>query len=320
MKTIYPKPLAAIAISTLVGAASLCGQGFTTDPVGAVNHTVPSGVSFAEVYFQKAVIHQGTIDNVSGTTVTMTLPTEVVTSINAGPHYIHAIDGAAEGHLSTVMSASTSGVELDVAIPGLASGDMITIRGHFLLDDLRANSEFDDGTTATVYNTDGTVEAFEYFTGGTLGLPGGLWADESFNDASNVIIYPGEGIVINNPGSEKTVTFIGSVSTDPVVVNVGPNFSIVGSMSPVDGPTVSEIYSDLPIGSTLTVYQNIGGGFGSTESYEIFDKADLGLGTGKIFVDSGFESGDADPITSGNPIVITPSSSQAIALPAAYTE
>ncbi|WP_146209188.1 hypothetical protein [Coraliomargarita sinensis] len=286
-----------------------------TDPIGYVTIDAPSGTNLISLPLQKSKIFQGAVTAVDGGTISAAFP-----DLGTDFMYVQVTESDnAEGEIATITSVGEGTVEVSPAISGLAVGDILCVRPHLTLSDVKASPEFTDGTSLVVFTSEGNRESFTYFSASTLGLPDGLWADSASEDASGVAILPGEGFVLSNNGPTTSLVVTGAVSTDSIKVPFGGTFSIAGTLNPSEGITMKQAFGDLPIGTTISV-KSSDGNLTTTAGYEIFDSAVLGLGTGKTFVRDGTDNGDDDLVSANDALVIaTPSGTDGVLLPAAYT-
>ena len=272
----------------------------STNSVGYVTITIPSGFSILSIPLQKESLFTGSVTSVRGNTITADFG-----SLSSAFAYVQVIESStAQGSIASVTNMTSTSIEVDPALP-IAEGDRIVIRPHFLLSDIKGDPEFSDGTTLTLYPSDGTRESFEYISAATLGGQDGLWADSFSKDASDVAILPSEGFVFNNNSVESKVTLFGSVSINDVKILLGDPFTIVGSSSPLDTSTIASVFSDIAIGSTITVY-SADGSLSIANSYEVVDSENLGLGMGKTYVRDGRFRGENDTILTGSGVVVNP--------------
>jgi len=157
-------------------------------------------------------------------------------------------------------------------------------------------TNFTDGTTITLYDSDGTSKSGQYQDN----FLGTGWIGDSTE-----AIYPGEGFVIISTGTFEIVNS-GAVSVDPVLFSGSSGVvNLIGALSPnsVD-PTI--LFDGLPGSSTISVYQN----GGALSSPTVYTKSPDFLG------------GAWDPAISGidfggeSAVVVIPSGDAAIPIPA----
>lgn len=304
MKIVSLKPA---LLGALLTAVALPAQAISvyTDPVGAVAMEVPSGSHVMSFAFQHPKIFQGVLANVSGSVLSFASD---VPSIN-GAYYVQVVSGSARGRTETVATISNGSATLWASIPGLSIGDVVALRAHTVLDDLVAvaNPAIPDDAVLTLYNTDGSSESYIF--------SGGDWYENfgAFDLANEVIIHPGEGFVINLP-TDTGLIMTGSVSVDPVVVPVGPSFSIVGTINPSSNQSsdssLGAIFGNVGEDSIVSVYSN-DGDLTLTTSY-IF-------GGGDWYENHGaFNIANSVVVESPNALVITPTSSVSVSIPPAF--
>ncbi|MCC5839611.1 MAG: hypothetical protein JJT96_05755 [Opitutales bacterium] len=242
LKFLFALPLVALP-------ASMMAQPVYTDPVGAVS-VQASGLSALHFPLQKAKIYQGTVSSVGGATVGLASVPPL-----SGALYLQVLSGSAVGTVSSVVASDGSSVTTESAISGLAVGDSVAVREHTSLGDLSASIEggAPDSATITLYNLDGTISNFEAF--------GGEWFDGDFTPSDDVIVAPGEGFVLALP-SDITITFVGSVSVDPVLVPLSTSLGFVGNLNPVPSlanpSSVGQLFGNLADSSTITIYMGDG--------------------------------------------------------------
>ncbi|NBB79937.1 MAG: hypothetical protein GVY36_10915 [Verrucomicrobia bacterium] len=317
------KLVSTLSCVALFASSSLFGQ-VTTDPVGYVTIDVPAGTSLISLPLQKSKVFEGAVtgvttftdpeDGVDGTTISANF-----SDLGSAFSYVQVVESTgALGAIASITSTGSGTIDVKPTIPNLEEGDRIAVRPHMTLADIKGNPEFTDGTSLVVFTSNGTRESFTYFSAESLSLPEGLWADDDFEDASNVAVLPSEGFVMDS-GSASAIIISGAVSTDPLKYPFGGTFSLTGTLSPSDSVTLKEAFGDLPIGSTISL-RSSDGTLSTLATYDIFDSSDLGLGEGKTFVRDAEFLGDDDLIESGVAVVIAPpQSTDGVVLPAAYT-
>lgn len=271
-----------------------------TDPVGAMVVQVPAGPSVLSSPFLNSKIFQGPVVAVSGTSVTLSsVPTL------SGPHFLHVLSGNALGAVATISSSTSPSVVLENSIAGLAVGDSVAIVPHVTLGALFSTATLSDGDGATVFNTDRTTKALTYFEG--FG-----WYDENFEAADDLILYPGEGIVVNLVAATELVVS-GAVSVAPVKFEFGSLArAAVGSINPVAGISLAQLFGNsLADGDGISVFQNASGTLTNVGNFTFFE----GFG----FYDNAFELQDDFQVTPLNAAILMSGQNGAITIPAAFT-
>lgn len=298
-------------------AAPLAAQPVTvsTTPMGGMVVEVGSGLNAVAINFVTPKTFQGEVTAAADSSI----------SVNSGDlalftsHYVQVLSGSAAGAIVTVSSLSSGVLVLESPISGLDVGDLVAIRPHFTLSQLQTSPELPTGAIISLYNPSGSVDSFEYLSAADLGLPTGLWADSSFEDASSVPIFPGEGIILSNPGLPVTLLVSGMVSTDPVRVPVGPAFSYFSPLDPTGMGLLGDVFGTVPPDSLVTLFssQSLGG----RQVFEAFDASLFGLGDGVIFGDAFGEDASNVVVSGSYSVVINPpASASVLTLPPAYSE
>ena len=225
----------------LAGAAILTSSALsaaTTDPVGYVTISGATGGYVVTTPLLKSTVFEGPV-NATGTTV---LSFDSTVPTLTGANYVQVMSGTLQGTVVDITSSDGSSVTLGSSL-AVASGDVVAIRPHFLIEDLGTN--FTDGTTVTLYDSDGSSKTGQYQDN----FLGTGWIGDSTEP-----IYPGEGFVIISTGNFEIVN-TGAVSVDPVLFSGSSGVvNVVGALNPntVDATT---LFGGLPSSSTISVYQ-----------------------------------------------------------------
>ena len=217
-----------------VFAAAFCANlnAATTGVVGAVNFSVPTGPSVVSIPFLKPVQFQGAVSSISGSAVDLGAS---VPSLS-GANYIHVLSGTDAGMIFDIASVAGSIVNLTEAPAGLVAGDTIAIRQHMTLAYLGTPPLF---TTATLLDAGGVPAVQTYFISG--------WANP------NVVIYPGEAIIISN-STVWNITLYASVCEVDLIFSAANGPQLVGNIDPVNGSSdvLASMVASAPLFSTLT--------------------------------------------------------------------
>lgn len=275
----------------------------TTDPVGVVTKTVPDGSVVFSVPFLQSSVFQGVVASEEGDS--LVFGTSDVPNISSAPHYVHVLSGAFIGETITILSATSNSVLLEHATPDSLIGESVCIRPHHTIGMLFPESALEGSETLTLYNDQGGSDAYLYNM-----LMG--WVDSGFNDASNVIIYPGEGFAFRSSGS-RTFSYSGQVLTTPLAIPVFPSATMVrGTMNPAASVSFStmDLAQTLPDFATITIYSNQGEGLSAS-----FIGSNLpGFG----IVDGGFNDQNNHPVDPFEAMVIRSSRMDIVVVPPAY--
>ncbi len=266
---------------------------------------VPPGKTLLSLPLQNPAVYEGNIQGVDGNRVGADFG-----SLGQDRLYLQVIESDnAFGRYETITGTSQTMVELSAPISGLAPGDRVVIRRLFALADILATPGFASGTTLTTYDAQGAKQAFTW-TGD--GQDSGYWTDGSGQDASGVVIRPGQGMLIHNMDiGPRQIHTGGEVLADSLKPLALTGFSLAGSSSVSDGTTLAQIFSYLPDRSTITVY-SADGSLSRGRVYTVYD-----TGSERIYMRDGRSAGGSDTIDSGLGLVIVPGSPGEHPLPAA---
>ncbi len=231
MKTYFPKSLAAIAISTLVGAASVSGM--TTDPVGAVNKSLSAGLHVVTPEFVRAIDWQGAADSVSGSTITVS-DTDL-SSYTPGDYFVEIKSGPMVGLMATITSSTVDSVTVDESLASLNGDEIFCIRAHQKLEEILSGLDAGDPLDTIVVYFDDAGNEVQLGNTGT-----GNWQNILTGLNENPVILPGSGFVLFLQNSTELLT-LGSVKTGPTLIPVDGDFApnIIGLLNPVDDITVA---------------------------------------------------------------------------------
>ncbi|MEX0330555.1 MAG: hypothetical protein AB3N64_03945 [Puniceicoccaceae bacterium] len=149
----------------------------------------------------------------------------------------------------SIVSSTVDSVTLEFEVTGLAASDMVSIREHVTLADFGNFVNVQDGDLVSVYNTDGTTITAQYYTA----FNG--WYDGAFALQDDLIIFPGEGVVMNSTVSREAV-FYGSVIDNAILSPyAGSNIiNIIGTLEPVSGQTLVETFPSPADGTLVSIY------------------------------------------------------------------
>lgn len=269
-------------ISLLASAALFTLNSFAnvqTDPVGYTTIVVPDGGSILAPSLYQEPVYSGVVDGVDGQDIDLpNLPSL------SGSLFLHVTSSDnALGQVRTITAVDGGTASVESLIAGLANGDTVSIRPHFLLSDLDSLFEFSDDDTVTVYNLDGSSNSYSYFDGF------GFFDLESETDGNSVIVFPGEGISLN-VATGGSIVLTGAVMTYPIAVQAAPNVPIyVGNSDPSSAISLEDLLV-LQDDDTVTLYKrNPQGQLVTDASYAYF---------------SGFGFFNLDDETEGNDILV----------------
>lgn len=198
-------------------------------------------------------------------------------------HYAEPQSGTNQGLALDILSNTADTLKLDTtpAAAGLSSGMTFIVRKHATLAGLLPDGggliPFVD--TISLFGSSGLQTTY-FFNNGS-----NTWITVLGQDASNVIVRPGQGFVMQ-VGAAKTVTFgkgeICYLKTTPTRVRVHANVpNILGALNPLGGTS-----------TTL-------GSFGVTTSLQIFNDSVVTLAPGSLSQTGTYLSAGSNLINSG---------------------
>ena len=299
---------ALVALSFVLVASS--AHASTSAIVGFYQIAVPSGNSAwvcglvgADLYMGEAVTV--TADTDGKALVQFSEPGWTPNAYNL--HYAEPQSGICSGLAINVLSNTANTLKLDTtpAAAGLTSGMTFALRKHAtlvgLLPDGGGFTHLSD--TISLFGTNGLQTTY-YFNNSTQ-----QWITILGADASNVIVRPGQGFIIQM-GTGKTITFgkgdICHLKTTPTKVRLTANVpNIVGAMNPLGG--ASTTLGSLGITSSLQAFNDSivtlsPGALTQTGTY---------LSTGTFLVNSGTgQNSDSVPVAAGTGVVINVNASK----------
>ena len=232
--------MALMAMVLWVGAGAAFGE--TSNISGYYHVAVPSGNSAWTCGLVCEEIYQG-----AAVTVTADVDGKALVSFSAPGwtggeftlHYLEPLSGASQGLAMDVLSNTTDTIKLDVtpAEAGLTNGMVFGLRKHATLAGLLPDGggfvPFND--TIGLIGSSGSQQI--YFWSDVSST----WIDATNADASDVVIRPGQGFVIQ-VGVAKTVTLgngeVAYVKTTPTQIratNGIPN--LIGALNPLESGT-----------------------------------------------------------------------------------
>lgn len=304
MKAIYSKFLTALLIPVLAAPVVANGQGFTTDPVGAVNIVAPAGTVALSKPFVEAIEFQSQISG--NTSDTVTVAGEDLSEYATGDWYVEFLTGSLEGSIMDVTAALNDTLTLEGDLTALNGDEVIAVRAHSKLSDIipaGTLSPFSD--SVTLFDDNGNP--LSYLADGAGG-----WVDAiTFSPVSEPVVRPANAILVNSNGF--SLTLIGSVKVGPTVIPItGGAVNIVGSLDPVadlplEESNVSSVMS--PFSDTVSVINNDGSASLQSALYN---------GAGGFVDATDFVTPVNPVIPSVGAVILQPASDQLWELPSAY--
>lgn len=253
MKT--PRSLSMFLAASVLSATSAFAQdAVTSDVVGFTTSSLTGGTGniYAPAFVNAASATGSLTSSTSGATSTLATDasladsafneTTSVAGVSKGyPRYYVEITNDTNGGdgidtvglIIDIVSNTTSDlvVGADASALGIQGDETFVVREHVTLGKLFQGST---GISAysdaiTIYNEDGAGSAVTHISDGA----GGFLLNDFVTSSTNAPIYPGTGLVINNPAN-VTITASGTVkeSATQVVVYGGSVVNVVSTMQP----------------------------------------------------------------------------------------
>jgi len=303
-------PLLSLALLLMLQSSWFSANGASSNVVGWYSVAVPSGNSSWTCGLVCADLYQG-----SAVTVTADVDGKALVTFSSpgwtdgafSKHYAEPLSGASAGLAIDVLSNTVDTLKLNAtpAAAGLSNGMVFVLRKHATLAGL-----LPDGGGFVAYND--TISLFG--TGGSQSLyfwNATNWITASNTDASEVIIRPGQGFVIQ-VGVAKTLTIgkgeVAYVKTTPTKIQASsgtPN--LVGALN--------------PLGTSTTL-----GSLGITSSLQPFNDSVVMLNPGSLaqtgtfltdgtnLLDANFQNANNTALPAGTSVVINVDGSKTISL------
>lgn len=252
-----------------------------SDVVGYSTSSFPAGTSGHGVGFVKPAVYTGTATKLSGTSISasgLTAANGSLAPVNGLPtHYVEITSGVNEGLNADVLSNTGSTVVLDADLSNLGSTESVVIRPHVKASDVFAGNtslgDFSD--TILVFNSDGSTLSLLRDSTSSTG-----WIDPNTFAAADLVIYPGQGFLLNSSAS-GAFTCTGTVKKTATVV---PLYSTSVNLVCVANPSSNPDIQNSGLGTNLTDYADTVGTFTSDGSF-VQDATYLWAGAGDKFID-----------------------------------
>jgi len=256
--TVPPRKMSLLALVLAAGWLPLRNAHGQTvqmlDPVGYNLLTLPAGNSIRVNPMVQAKVFQaiaGSVSSDPNSVITVSGSAAVLAAgayneTATGPaYYLEVLStGSGQGLIADVVSNTANTITVAQSIPGFGVSGTTTfcIRPHTTLSSLfpasnSALSPYVD--TLELFFPDGSSKAF-LFTG-----VGSGWVDPGmYTDAGGVVIYPGQGFVMN-VATSKSVPIMGSVKAGPTIVPLyAGEVNLVGTInSQSSGPQTLSSYA-----------------------------------------------------------------------------
>jgi len=246
------KSVAAIGLVLICGMASWSkAQSTVSTPiVGFQKTSFAVGTTGLGTGFVKPAVYSGAATSVTANTITLS----GANLGNLGPsngltaYYAEITSGSMQGFVLDIVSNTSSVLTVDGNLSGiLGTTPSITVRPHLKVSDIFAgNSSLADyADTVVVYHSDGTTSSVLRDSSSSTG-----WVDPNTFAAADLVIYPGQGFLLNSAGSGQ-VTVSGQVKTTPTVI---PLYAGVVNLVTVDNPSNNPSLQTSGLGQNMADY------------------------------------------------------------------
>lgn len=247
MKT---KSLLAMAVAPMILGMPLAtmAESVTTDPVGFVKTTLPTGLSAVSINLVLPAVAAGTAQALTSNSVTVGESVDLNVALTAGgQYYMEVTGGALQGDridvdVAATLASGATTLNLDLSAPhntlatadGLPSDTTFVIRPHITFATITAVlgagnifSGTDIPDTDQILTYDGGFVVHGYFDG--------VWYDGAFDVVDNKVIAPGAGFLFRRQApAALDMTVLGEVRSNDFVLPLGVGLQLVSFGFPVD--------------------------------------------------------------------------------------
>jgi len=236
----------------------------STPIVGFERKSFPAGTTGHGVGFVLAANFQGTATSVSASSLTASgasftanqyAPSNVLPSF-----YIQITSGSQTGLVVDIIGNTSTQLNVGTGELSSVSGTpSFVIRPHIKASTLfQGNSDLVDYTdTVTIYNSDGTISTLLRDSTSSTG-----WLDSTTFNASDSLIYPGQGFLLSTSGAGN-FTSTGVVNPTQTIV---PIYAGLVNLVSLSNPSNGNDIQNINLGSNLVDYTDTVGLFSSDGS------------------------------------------------------
>lgn len=252
--------LAVLALATT--PAFLHAQTVSTPVVGFEKKTFPSGTTGHGVGFVQSAKYQGVASSVTANSLSIGSSSFTANAFapvgNLPSHYIQITSGSQAGLVVDI--TGNTATTLNVSSGNLASVTGTTpsfvVRPHVLASTLfQGNTTLGDySDTLVVYNSDGSSTTILRDSSSPSG-----WVNVDTYNPQDVVIYPGQGFLLNSSGSGN-FTATGVVNPTQTIV---PLYAGKVNLVSISNPSNSKDIQNINLGADLEVYTDTVGTFSS---------------------------------------------------------
>jgi len=220
MKKIHLKVILS-SVAILSGSSLFSQTSSYSDVVGYMKRDFPLGTSTHGVGFVLAEKYRGEATAKSGDEISVTgagfTPGQFAPTGGLTSHYLLITSGAQAGLVADIVSNTSDTVTVGAGdLSGVNYNPSFVIRPHLKASTLFASSTGleDEVDTLVVYNSEGTSTSITRNSKKSTG-----WMDPNTLVAVDLVIYPGQGFLLNtsNPGNFVST---GTVNPDSVLVPI----------------------------------------------------------------------------------------------------
>lgn len=251
-------------------ASYLSAQSTVSTPiVGFEKRNFAVGTTGLGAGFVKPAAFSGTATSVSAGTITVTGANfgNFAPSGGLPAYYAEITSGSMAGYILDITSNTSSVLTVSGDLSGiLGTTPTIVVRPHLKASDIFAgNSSLADyADTVVVYHADGTSSSVLRDSSSSTG-----WVDPNTFAEADLVVYPGQGFLLNTSGSGQ-VTVSGQVKTTPTVV---PLYAGVVNLVTAGNPSSNPALQTSQLGQNMADYvdtvatYSTSGDFNQTATY-----------------------------------------------------
>jgi hypothetical protein len=244
-----------VALAILVTAvmAGNAQTSVTSEIVGYSKLTINQGGRLIAPVFHHQPVYSGSstitsgVLTVSGLTAGSLNQTSFSDRPNFPTYYVKITSsGVHQGLVLDVVSNTASSITVAGAPSGLTGSVSVQVIRHYTLQDL-ANQSTDllPYQDAVTFYDAGNLKRTYYYDGA------GFVGDDYSTPSSQVVIYPGSGVILN-AGSNSAITMVGNVNTTKTLVPIYAGESIV---APTDPSGITKV-ALINLGSSIAAYSD----------------------------------------------------------------
>jgi hypothetical protein len=251
-----------LALSVFVTAAGAFAQTTSySDVVGYETRAFVAGTTAHAVGLVQAAVYQGTAATVTsaGITVSGSAFTANALAPSGGipSHYIQITSGGSEGLVVDILGNTQNSLSVATGdLAGVSGTPSFVVRPHVKASTVfQGNSNLADYTdTLTIYNSDGSTTNLLRDSSASTG-----WIDSASFSAVDVVIYPGQGYLLNAsaPGNIMTT---GVVNPSKTIV---PIFSGIVNLVSLANPSNGKDIQNTGLGASMADFTDTVGTFSS---------------------------------------------------------